>query len=196
MQTEQLTDQELVSRFRDGDRDSFDILVCRYRDRLLQFVVWVSPEQRESAEDIVQDVFVKVFKGVATFRGEAVFKTWLYSVARLTALDWRRNFFRSMRDKLFVRIDSEDNLMDIPDMTPDQSAMFEKIENAECVRKAVESLPEKLKAVLLLREWEDLSYENIADVLSLPVGTVRSRIFNARARLAISLKERNDESRM
>jgi RNA polymerase sigma-70 factor (ECF subfamily) len=187
MNVETAADEELIRQFAQGDGAALGVLFSRYKLKIIEFIVWTTPEHKDRAEDIMQEVFMKVCRNPGAFRGKSRFKSWLYGVARLTALDWRRNFFRSIAAKVSVRIDSERQMDEIPEIAPQQIERLIRLEDSNKVHEAVSRLPDKLKAVLLLREWEELDYGGISDILGIPVGTVRSRLHNARALLAAYL---------
>lgn len=183
------TDEEIYASCLGGNADAFYVLVERYKDRLLQFVSWAAPEHAGEAEDIVQEIFIRLHSGRARYGGKSSFRTWLFGVARITALDWRRSFLRGIWGRTDCG-DADELFADIPDGGAELSSALEKAENTAIIREALESLSPGLKTALLLKEWEGLSYEEMAAVMDVPEGTVRSRLHNARAALAKILTER------
>ncbi|MCH9651238.1 MAG: RNA polymerase sigma factor [Deltaproteobacteria bacterium] len=167
-----------------GDRATFEGIVERYRDRVFQMAIW--QVGRSQAEDLAQDIFVEVFRSAHTFRGRSSFSTWLYSVAKNVCRRHIRK--RSTAPKILSLVDSE-NFGEVPDPTMDTARSAQTKESQGLVRKAVEELPMEHRMTLILREWEGLSYQEIAEVLKIPVGTVRSRLFNARSMLAERLED-------
>lgn len=174
------TDQELVKRVQAGDQAAFNVLVLRYQHRVLKLVSRFARDTAE-AEDIAQEAFIKAYRALASFRGESAFYTWLYRIAVNTAKNAVVSNRRRPVDFDLDREDSEQferqsGLKEID--TPEGMLLSEEIRGT--VAKAIEQLPEDLRTAITLRELEGLSYEEIAEVMECPVGTVRSRIFRAR----------------
>jgi RNA polymerase sigma-70 factor (ECF subfamily) len=179
-------DNELVRRFVQGDASAFDRIVSRHRDAVFRFVRWQLGGPRHEAEDATQDVFVEVLRSLPRYEGRSRLRTWVLGLARNVCLRRRRAAARGLpspRDPA----GAEETLLSIPDTTADVEAVLARRETVERVRAAIEELGPEHRAVVLLREIEGLSYEEIASVLDVPVGTVRSRLHNARAILAASL---------
>ncbi|MFA6004678.1 MAG: RNA polymerase sigma factor [Elusimicrobiota bacterium] len=173
-------DSLLVDRFIGGDNDAFHRLFTRYKGKMLQFVRWYAGGDRD-AEDIVQEIFMEAFKSLKSFRRQSAFNTWLYGLARNVCLHHARK-----RGKMKILQEPED-FLEIPDPADHQAAL-ERAESELNVRAAVESLPPLYRAILLLREWEQMSYADIAMTLQVPLGTVRSRLHNATVLLAGTLR--------
>ena len=174
------TDKELVSRVKRGDRAAFDLLFGRYQHKILSLVARHVRDPQE-AEDVAQEAFIKAFRALPRFRGESAFYTWLYRIAINTAHN--HQMARSRRppgvdidvgDAQFM--DGADRL--IESESPDAAASRDEL--AEAIDQAIAALPDDLRSALALREFEGLSYEQIAAIMECPVGTVRSRIFRAR----------------
>ncbi|MDE2293571.1 MAG: RNA polymerase sigma factor [Elusimicrobia bacterium] len=178
-------DESLLSAFVGGDQGSFNALVARHGARVLQFARWFCRASPDSAEDIAQEIWVEVFRSAKSFRGDSKFRTWLFSVGRFVCLGWIRR--QGRRREVPLETDGEEPRMDFPDKEPPPLESLQDRERDELVRRAVDRLPEHHRVVLLLRNWEDLSYEEIAESLQLPVGTVRSRLHNAMKRLSVEL---------
>lgn len=183
-------DQQLVEKVQHGDKRAFDLLVIKYQRRLARLL---SRFVRDSAEveDISQETFIKAYRALPSFRGDSAFYTWLYRIGVNTA----KNFLVSQGRKLPATIngfDAEeaenfegaDQLREVN--TPESELMGKQV--AQTVNQALETLPEELRTAIVLREIEGLSYEEIADVMNCPVGTVRSRIFRAREAVADKLR--------
>ena len=170
-ETQPAQDNLLVERVIAGDTEAFTGLVRRYKDNIYQFVCWYSGNDR-NAEDLAQEIFIEAFKSIGSFRRESAFSTWLYGLARNVC-----NYRARKRGSVTIVQESEE-LLFIPDGT-DHAANVEKAESIQALRKAVEALPPLYKQVLLLRDWEQMSYQDIAAVLQIPIGTVRSRLHNA-----------------
>jgi len=181
-------DQQLVERVQRGDKTAFDLLVRKYQFRLAKLVSrYVS--DRSEVEDVTQEAFIKAYRALKGFRGESAFYTWLYRIAINTA----KNYLVSMgRRPPRSDIDAEDaegmasgtELREIN--TPESSMLRDEI--AETVRQTIETLPEDLRTAITLREFDGLSYDEIASIMDCPIGTVRSRIFRAREAIDNELK--------
>lgn len=182
--TERECDQLLVDRARDGDRAAFDMLVVKYQRRLLRLLKRVVRDPVE-AEDVVQETFIRAYRALHHFRGDAAFYTWLYRIGINTARNYLASQNRRMqassmdptRDESLAR---EEQLRD--NNTPESVLASKQV--ALTVNSAVEELPADLRTVIVLRELEGLSYEQIAAIMDCPIGTVRSRIYRAREAIA------------
>jgi RNA polymerase sigma-70 factor (ECF subfamily) len=188
-------DWALVQRVQNGDMRAFEALVNKYQrkvGRLLSRMV----RDPDDIEDIVQDSFIKAYKALNNFRGESAFYTWLYRIAINTAKNFlvasnrRPIALREGNDEESETFDDSDTLSDMA--TPE--SVYSSRQIAATVNKAVEDLPEELKNAIVLREIEGLSYEEIAEVMGCPIGTVRSRIFRAREAISERLKPLLDRS--
>jgi len=180
MTDQQSTDRQLVARVQKGDRRAFDLLVIKYQHRILALVGRFVPDFAE-AQDVTQEAFIKAYRALPGFRGESQFYTWMYRIAVNTA----KNYLVSRGRKTPTRdIDLDDaeffadeaNMKDIE--TPD--GLLQRDQLQKVVFDAIEALPEELRMAVTLRELEGMSYEEIAEVMECPIGTVRSRIFRAR----------------
>ena len=184
-------DAMLVERAVAGDEKAFELLVIKYL-RSIQRLIGRMVRDVDLVEDIAQETFIRAYRALAQFRGEAQFYTWLYRIAVNTAkkalMDLKRNptvsenFFKSGDDDETSPL--ENDL--ISSETPD--AVLASKEIAEMVNAAMEALPEELRQAITLREIEGLSYEEISEVMSCPIGTVRSRIFRAREAISEKIK--------
>lgn len=182
-------DRMLVERVQAGDKQAFGLLVTKYQRKLARLVSRMVRDQAE-VEDIVQDSFIRAYKALPNFRNDSAFYTWLYRIGVNTAKNWLVTHGR--RAQLTSTTDGEDaeNYAE-PELlrnheTPERLLMTKQI--GETVNAVVEALPEDLRTALTLREIEGLSYEEIADVMDCPIGTVRSRIFRARDAIALKLR--------
>jgi len=181
------TDEELIARFQQGDSYAFDLLVKRYQDPLLNFVYRFLGNHNE-AEDIVQETFYRLYKNKHYYREIAKFSTWIYTIAGNLA---KTELRKRNRRKLFSisHFMSTEKDYDIPDssFTPDtvtNSQITDKI-----IQKAIDKLSPKFKEVIVLRDIQGLSYEEIAEIVKIPLGTVKSRVNRARLRLQEDLKD-------
>jgi RNA polymerase sigma-70 factor (ECF subfamily) len=182
-------DQLLVERAQRGDKRAFDMLVVKYQRKLGRLLSRFIRDPAE-VEDVAQEAFVKAYRALPNFRGESAFYTWLYRIGINTA----KNYLVAMgrRAPTSTDFDSEEaenfesaeGLRDVN--TPESLLATQQI--GETVNEAMEALPEDLRTAILLREIEGLSYEEIANVMECPIGTVRSRIFRAREAIAERLR--------
>ena len=176
---EQLTDQALVERVQQGDKKAFNLLVSRYQNRVAGLLTrYVSPND---IPDVVQESFIKAYRSIGAFRGDSAFYTWLYRIAVNTAKNYLTAQGRRPpnEDILAEEAESYDvgsNLRDVA--TPENEMLSNELKNI--VFDTIKGLQEDLRTAITLREIEGLSYEEIAEIMDCPVGTVRSRIFRAR----------------
>lgn len=182
-------DLQLVERVRGGDKQAFGLLVEKYRRKLLRLLSRMVRDPDEM-EDIAQETFIKAYKALPQFRGEAAFYTWLYRIAVNTA----KNYLAA-RSKAMPTVSSQsmgdddepdERLVAHDNNTPESELLSKQV--AIAVNEAVEALPEELRQAITLREIEGMSYEEIADYMGCPIGTVRSRIFRAREAIAAKLR--------
>ncbi len=189
MTTERDIDQLLVERVQRGDKKAFELLVIKYQRKLMRLVSRLVRDQAE-AEDVVQEAFIKAYRALPQFRGDSAFYTWLYRIGINTAKNYlvtqgRRAPTSTEADvEEAETFDDGDRLRDIN--TPESLLATKQI--AQTLNVAMDELPEELRMAITLREIEGLSYDEIAESMGCPIGTVRSRIF--RAREAISEKLR------
>ena len=182
----QSSDKKLVKRVQRGDRGAFDLLVLKYQHKIVNLVMRYVRDP-ELALDITQEAFIKAYRALPRFRGDSAFYTWMYRIAANTA---KNHLAAQRRRPMNVELDLQD---------PDQYDLHAKLketdtpeaialsnETKESLERAIAALPEDLRTAIILRELEGMSYEEIAQTMECPVGTVRSRIF--RARDAISKK--------
>ncbi len=180
-------DSTLVSETLTGNQVSFQLLIERYQERIFALVRHYTKSAVE-IEDIVQDTFIKAFRRLDTFQHQSTFSTWLYRIAVNTALDFRK---RSGRSPVHAVEDPElavepgRSAGGAPAAAPDTA--LERGEVARITQEVLDELPEIFRSVLVLREFEDLSYQEMADVLGISIGTVESRLFRARARFKDAL---------
>lgn len=186
---ENTSDEELIRATGRGEGPALEELVRRYQDRVLSFMAWNFSLPAEEALDMTQEVFLAVWRSAGSYRGESLFRTWFFSVARNVGLSYFRHYLAKKTESAGMLFGDEE-FENIPDAAPGLLEGLEAAERCAFVRASVDKLPGKLKAALMLREWEGLPYEDIAAVLGVPVGTVRSRLHNAHARLFTLLRER------
>jgi len=182
-------DLQLVERVRQGDQRAFGILVEKYQRKLIRLLSRMVRDQHE-IEDIAQEAFIKAYRALPQFRGEAAFYTWLYRIAVNTAKNYLSSRGRAMQtisDQAMNDDDEPDERLVAHDIGNPETELLSK-QVAIAINQAVDDLPEELRQAITLREIEGMTYEEIAETMACPIGTVRSRIF--RAREAISAKLR------
>jgi RNA polymerase sigma-70 factor (ECF subfamily) len=182
-------DQKLVEKAQKGDKKAFGILVEKYNKKLTRLLSRMVRDQSE-IEDIVQDSFIKAYRAINNFRGDSAFYTWLYRIGINTAKNHLVSLGRRPKAMNNVEIEDIENFDDGHEMrsleTPETSMMTNEI--VVTVNQAIEFLPDDLRQAISLREMDGLSYEEIADIMDCPIGTVRSRIFRAREAISEKLK--------
>lgn len=182
-------DQQLVERAQRGDKHAFELLVSKYQRKLGRLLSRFIRDATE-VEDVTQEAFIKAYRALPTFRGDSAFYTWLYRIGINTAKNYLVALGR--RAPTTTDFDSEeaesfedgDQLRDLN--TPENQLMSKQV--AETVNQTLGQLPEELRTAITLREIEGLSYEDIANIMNCPIGTVRSRIFRAREAIAEKLR--------
>ena len=173
-------DQALVERVKNGDKRAFDLLVRKYQHKIVSVVTRYVSDWSE-AQDVAQEAFIRAYRAMGAFRGDSAFYTWIYKIAINTAKNYlvsrgRRPPIGDIAIEYAVQMDGASQLRDRA--TPERELLRQEIE--QTVFGAVEDLPEELRTAITLREVDGLSYEEIAEAMNCPIGTVRSRIFRAR----------------
>jgi len=186
--SQKAADQILVERVQAGDKGAFDLLVKRYQHKVIGLIGRYVQDHAE-ALDIAQETFIKAYKALDSFRGESAFYTWLYRIATNTAKNYlvtrsRRPPGTDVDIDDVLQAESESELREIE--TPENNLYRDELFSV--MASALEALPEELRVALTLRELEGMSYEEIAEVMDCPIGTVRSRIFRARDAIDKELK--------
>lgn len=192
---ERQIDQELVERAQKGDTKAFELLVAKYHRRLGRLLSRFIKDEHE-VNDVVQESFIKAYRALPNFRGDSAFYTWLYRISINTA----KNFLANNNKRPIMSSDianSDGEVLDVVEqvadnLTPEAELMNKQI--LQTVESAVAKLPEDLRRAITLREMDGLSYEEIAEVMQCPIGTVRSRIFRAREVIAADLRPLLDTS--
>lgn len=173
-------DRELVQKVKRGDKNAFDVLVRKYQFKIIKLISRYVSDPTE-ALDVSQEAFLKAYRALPGFRGDSAFYTWLYRIAINTAKNYlvaqgRRPPGSDIDAQEAEQYDGQSYLKEYE--TPERVLLKDEIE--ETVFKAIEELPEDLRTAITLREFEGMSYEEIAQTMGCPIGTVRSRIFRAR----------------
>ena len=186
--SDRTNDQALVERVQQGDKRAFDALVMKYQSRVVKVITRYLRDPVE-ALDLAQEAFIKAYRALPNFRGESAFYTWLYRIAINTAKNHvvaqgRRPPMDDVEASEAEFYEGPSALKDTS--TPERMVLRDEIERV--VFEAIEALPEDLRTAITLRELEDMSYEEIAEVMNCPIGTVRSRIFRAREAIDKKLK--------
>lgn len=176
----ELLDQELVEKVQSGDKTAYDHLVRKYQHKIILLVNRYVKDPSE-AQDIAQEAFIKAYRALGNFRGDSAFYTWLYRIAINTAKNYLVS--RARRHTEFeVDVYEAEQVQNLPQLkgldTPERELLNDEIINA--IQSAIDKLPEDMRVAIMLREFEGMSYEEIAQTMECPVGTVRSRIFRAR----------------
>lgn len=189
MTGEREIDQQLVERVQRGDQRAFALLVEKYQRKLGRLLGRMIRDSAE-VEDVVQESFIKAYRALPNFRGDSAFYTWLYRIGINTAKNHLVAMGRRPNLTSDIEVEDAENFEDGDELrtvdTPETELMGKEI--AKTVNDAMEALPEELKSAISLREIEGLSYEEIANLMNCPIGTVRSRIFRAREAIAEKLR--------
>jgi len=175
--SDEITDQELVKRVQKGDKRAFDQLFVRYQGKIFGLVTRYVRDRQE-VEDVVQEAFIKAYRALPRFRGDSQFYTWLYRIAINTA---KNHLVARARRPPGADIDVDDAESYEPmRQVENPENELARDELSKVIHKAIADLPDDLRSAVTLREFDGMSYEQIAEIMDCPVGTVRSRIFRAR----------------
>lgn len=183
----------LVERVKRGDQKAFELLVVKY-ERKVHRLIGRMVRDVDLIEDIAQETFIRAYRALPNFRGESAFYTWLYRIAVNTAKKQLADLVRDpvITEAALMSADDDEDETSVrksePITTETPEAVLASRQIADTVNKAIEALPAELREAVTLREIEGLSYEEIADVMNCPIGTVRSRIFRAREAIATQLR--------
>ena len=178
------TDEELISRFQNGDERAYVELVNRYKDRLLNFVFQFLGDI-EQAEDVVQDTMLRLYKKKHYYKEIAKFSTWLYTIARNLANTELRK--KKRRKTTYLSQLSKERQFEIPAIQDDVDQSIQNEFINDRIQSAISNLPEHFKVVIILRDIQELSYEEISNIVEVPLGTIKSRINRARIQLQAEL---------
>ena len=181
-QTNKEADLALVRRAKKGDYRAFDLLVLKYQSRIVS-IAFKFVKEIQLAEDISQESFIKAYRSIDSFREESAFYTWLYRITANTAKNYLVSKGRRKESSISdLSIPENDDFFELPtNDSPEQILMAQSLK--ETIYDALSGLPEDTRTALSLREFEGLNYEEIAEIMNCPVGTIRSRIFRGREAL-------------
>ena len=181
------TDEQLIARFQAGDEQAYVELVNRYRDRLMNFVFQFLGDTEQS-EDVVQDTMLKLYEKKHYYREIAKFSTWIYTIARnLANTELRKRKRRKVT--VLSQMTRDEREYELPAVQPETGQEFESQYAAKRIQIAIHALPGHFKTVIILRDIQELSYEDISSIVGVPLGTVKSRINRARLQLQADLKD-------
>ena len=178
------SDEKLILRFQEGDINAYNELVKRYKDRLLNFVLRYF-NNVEQAEDVVQDTLIKLYTHASYYKNVAKFSTWIFTIAKNNALTELRKNKRKKTDSLWT----DDG--QVIDINSKEESLDSKVQNEIAIdqlNKFLDEIPENFRMAVVLRDFQELSYEEISTILEIPIGTIKSRINRGRIQLAEKMK--------
>ena len=178
------SDEKLILRFQEGDINAYNELVKRYKDRLLNFVLRYL-NNVEQAEDVVQDTLIKLYTHASYYKNVAKFSTWIFTIAKNNALTELRKNKRKKTDSLWT----DDG--QVIDINSKEESLDSKVQNEIAIdqlNKFLDEIPENFRMAVVLRDFQELSYEEISKILEIPIGTIKSRINRGRIQLAEKMK--------
>ncbi len=186
--TEIIDEQELVQRLKKGQQWAFDRLVSQYQNRLLKIAYGITLDHEDSLE-VVQDVFVSVFKNIHTFRQDSSLATWLRKITINHCLNWKRKWKRRFKwHHASIESENDKNLIKESQKGSNPEMLYREKQYEANLMEAIKKLPQKLRVVFLLNTVEGLPYDQIAQTLDIKMGTVSSRLYSARKKLSTALK--------
>ena len=188
-----MRDEELILRLQQGDERAFQLLVQRFGEKIFSVAFGITLDAEES-RDIVQEVFLQAYRSIVNFRGDSSLATWLHRITVNRCLNWKRRWARRLKWR-HVSIDDADErpVAELESELPNPETRLADAQARQQVDNALKMLPDQARAVFVLRELEGLSYEEIAHVTGIKLGTVRSRLFYARRRLKEILKRQGEQ---
>lgn len=176
-EAEDMIDIAIIKRFKRGEEEAFFELVERHKAAVSN-IAFKYIRDRQEAEDVTQEIFIEVYKSLEKFKERSRFFTWLYSVVVNICMYYKRDVLKEKQNT--SSFNDLSTYLNVPDMNLNPASVFEKEDSMEKINNAINKLPEELKTVLVLREIEEFSYDEIAGIMKISVGTVKSRIHNAR----------------
>jgi len=186
----------IINRVLAGETNAFEALVLEHQSRVYHLTLKMTGNE-EDAYDLSQEAFLKAYRTLSSFRGEAGFGSWVYRIAANLSVDFLRRQKRRGASKVISLDEPDENgrPVEIPDLAAEPQTELERKETRKAIRAGLDALPEEQKLILILRDVQDLSYQQISEALELEPGTVKSRISRARAHLARLLTESGNFSR-
>ena len=187
-----ISERQLIASAVNGSSEAFGELVLLYEKKIYSFALGMLSDP-DDAFDVSQDTFLKAYRSLSSFKGESSFYTWLYAICRNCCYDYIKMRNRRMKKNVSLseyENDDDGSVLEIPDTNSRPDVIFEQKQARELILEAVASLPEKHREIIVLRDFDDLSYEQIAQVLGIGEGTVKSRLSRARARLQTLLADK------
>lgn len=186
-----MTDEQLVQQYQSGEHSSFDELVRRYQHKIFRVCCRLLSSPYD-ADDAAQEVFVKAYHALNRFKADARFSTWLYKIAVNHSFNMLRSHRRKQRLKFFSELSQDDfyRVHQINDDEQHPQQRMERLEQTQRVQKALMNLKEEQRTVIILHRYQELSYQEIADVLGISVSSVESRLFRAKQKLALLLRNK------
>ena len=182
-----ISDEELIRRFQEGDALAFDFIVNRYKDQLLNFA-YRFVGNIEEAEDVVQETFLRLYRNRHAYRQIAKFSTWIYTIAgNLSKTELRKRKRRKLVSISDIGFDEKD--YQIEDEHADTERDVDSVLKEEFIQKAIEELSPRFRQIIILRDIQELSYEEVGKILKIPLGTVKSRVNRARLKLQAKLQD-------
>ena len=185
------SDEDLIKRFQDGDEQAYVELVNRYRDRLMNFVYRFTSDSEQS-EDIVQETLIKLYTHKHYYKKIAKFSTWIYTIAA----NYAKTELRKKKNRKITNLSqmsSDEKDYDLPSVQPDTDQLIESEYLEKRIQSAINTLPLHFKTVIVLRDIQELSYDEISNIVEVPLGTVKSRTNRARLQLQKELKDLKKE---
>lgn len=184
-----MSDEDLMVQFQAGTVEAFDILVSRYKDPLTTYIYRFLGDMKE-CEDLLQETFLRVYRNRHAYRRIAKFSTWLYTIAgNLARSEYRKRKRRRVFSLQSVNRDEEEYEVEIPDETFSPDRHTESTIQDRYIQEALKQLPDEFREVVVLRDVQQLAYEEIAEITGLPMGTVKSRINRGRTKLQVLLRD-------
>ncbi len=187
-----MANDALISRAKDGDADAFEEIVREYEKTVYNLALRYCGNSHD-AYDISQDVFLRVYRSIDTFKGQSKFSTWLFQLATNICIDYcRKNSRRKEVGIVLSDDDGDDTQLDIPDESQIPEKIYEELQLRDDIAKCIDKLSDEHRMVLVLRDIDGMSYNEICDILGVELGTVKSRLFRAREKLrSILIKSGN-----
>lgn len=188
-----ISDEDLIEKFQRGDLYAYDLIVKRYKDQLLNFVYRFLGNQEE-AEDVVQETFLRVYRNRHAYQRVAKFSTWIYTIAgNLARTELRRRNRRRFFSLSSLGVDDKEYEISDAMLNPEQ--VTNTVLSEEIIQREINKLSAKFREVIILRDIQELSYEEISKIIRVPIGTVKSRVNRARLRLQSRLKHLLDKNK-